>query len=68
MLIKCQDCQKEISNTANSCPACGWDIAAHLTQVKFEEEEKRARSAAPYIIIFSIVSAIIYGLFTFFFA
>lgn len=57
-LIKCPECGREnVSDTANSCPNCGYCINAHFTQIKEKEiqktkkegiEKKRKESLAKY--------------------
>ena len=38
-IIKCPECQKDVSDSAVSCPFCGYGVEAHL---KREQEEKQA--------------------------
>ena len=38
-IIKCPECQKEVSDSAVSCPFCGYGVEAHI---KKEQEEKQA--------------------------
>lgn len=41
-LIKCPECGREnVSDTAESCPECGYGIKAHFDKLKQEEENKR---------------------------
>lgn len=37
-LVKCPKCGKEnVSDTAESCPECGYGIKAHYTKIRLEE-------------------------------
>lgn len=41
MLITCPECGKEkVSDTAESCPECGYAIKTHFAKIKEEKEEK----------------------------
>lgn len=41
-LIKCPECGKEkVSDSAESCPECGYGIKAHFDKIKREETAKR---------------------------
>ena len=31
-LIKCPECNATVSNTANTCPHCGYNIKKHFTK------------------------------------
>lgn len=42
-LIKCPECQKEVSDSAVSCPSCGFGIAAH---VKKEQNPSNHKTVA----------------------
>lgn len=45
-LIKCPECGKEnVSDSAESCPDCGYGIKAHFERLKQEEEVKRKEEA-----------------------
>ena len=40
-LVKCPECGRErVSDTAEACPDCGYNVRAHYERVK-EENEKR---------------------------
>lgn len=41
-LIKCPECGKEnVSDSAETCPECGYSIKAHFDKIKYDEEQKR---------------------------
>ena len=40
-LIKCPECQRDVSESAQSCPNCGFDVKAYLDFQKREEDKKR---------------------------
>lgn len=41
-LIKCPECGREnVSDSAESCPNCGYGIKVHFDKIKKEEEQKR---------------------------
>lgn len=40
-LIQCPECQKEISEKAQTCPNCGFPIAVHLEEIAYNAEVKR---------------------------
>ena len=46
-LIKCPECQKEVSDSAVSCPSCGCEVAAQPQEerkpIKFEEIDETER-------------------------
>jgi predicted nucleic acid-binding Zn-ribbon protein len=42
MLGKCPECKGLVSDTAKSCPHCGYDIATHVKK----RDEARARDRA----------------------
>ncbi len=33
-LVKCPECGKEVSDTANACPNCGYGVKVHFDKVK----------------------------------
>ena len=33
-LIKCPECRKEVSDSAVSCPNCGYGIKTHFEKIK----------------------------------
>ena len=39
-LIKCPECGKEISDMADSCPNCGFNIKKYIESLKAEEKQK----------------------------
>ena len=44
-LIKCPECGKEVSDTANSCPNCGFNIKKHIEDEKKKQElEKKIQA------------------------
>lgn len=43
-LVKCPECGREnVSDTAESCPNCGYGIKAHYDKIKQEEQQKLAK-------------------------
>ena len=57
-LIKCSDCNKEISDKANVCPECGCPVDVYLdNDVKVEKKRKINGIAVVYLVlgIFSIM-------------
>ena len=40
-LIKCPECQKDVSSAANTCPNCGYPIREYADQILFDSEVKR---------------------------
>lgn len=42
-LIKCNDCGKEVSNNAPTCPQCGNDIQKQIQHEKDKERQKQAK-------------------------
>lgn len=61
-LIKCPECNKEISDTTKSCPHCGYSIKKEITQTELGSVETNAVAGGMWICL-GIVSLII-GLFT----
>lgn len=46
-LVKCPECGREkVSDSAESCPDCGYGIKAHFEKIKREEERKKRESKA----------------------
>ena len=46
-LIKCPECGREnVSDSAESCPDCGYGIKAHFEKIKREEERKERERKA----------------------
>lgn len=46
-LIKCPECGREnVSDTAESCPNCGYGIKAHYEKIKKEQEQEERRKRA----------------------
>ena len=41
-LITCPECSKDIAETANTCPDCGYDMYTHRVNKEFEEVTKPA--------------------------
>lgn len=42
-LIKCPECGKNVSESAESCPNCGLNIKRHLLQQKLNDQEKKVK-------------------------
>lgn len=43
-LVKCPECGREnVSDSAEMCPECGYNVKGHFQRIKQEEEEKRKR-------------------------
>lgn len=61
-LIKCPECNKEISDTTKSCPHCGYSIKKEITQTELGDVEIKTAVGVMYILL-GIISVII-GLFT----
>lgn len=40
-LIKCPECQKDVSSSASSCPHCGYPIREYAEQITFDSEVSR---------------------------
>lgn len=40
-LIKCPECQHDVSESAQSCPNCGFEVKTYLDFQKREEDKKR---------------------------
>lgn len=58
-LIKCQECNKEISDKAASCPSCGCPIAGNPTEIEATGKEWKS------IQLFSVLG-VIFGMIIFF--
>lgn len=42
MLVVCPECGKEkVSDSAESCPECGYNIKKHFDDIRKAEQEKR---------------------------
>lgn len=41
-LIKCPECGKEVSDTAENCPNCGYNMQKYLKSKRIEEQQKKA--------------------------
>jgi predicted amidophosphoribosyltransferase len=42
-LIRCPECKNKVSETANSCPKCGWQITPEkVTKIKKTEAKEKA--------------------------
>lgn len=54
-LIKCPECNTTVSNTANTCPHCGYNIKKHFTKHNNANGNK-------YVYIVIIVTLCIIGL------
>lgn len=54
-LIKCPECNATVSNTANTCPHCGYNIKKHFTKHNNANGNK-------YVYIVIIVTLCIIGL------
>lgn len=39
-IIKCPECQKEVSDSAISCPNCGYGVKKHFDDIIFKEHKK----------------------------
>lgn len=39
-IIKCPECQKEVSDSAISCPHCGYGVKKHFDDIIFKEQKK----------------------------
>ena len=45
-LIKCPECGREaVSDCAESCPGCGYNIKAHFERIKEEERKKQRKKS-----------------------
>lgn len=55
ILIKCPECNVTVSNTANTCPHCGYNIKKHFTKHNNANGNK-------YVYIVIIVTLCIIGL------
>lgn len=42
-LIQCPECKKEVSNTAEMCPHCGYNVKAHFYKIEREKQIALAR-------------------------
>lgn len=70
-LIKCPECGKEnVSDSAESCPDCGYNIKAHFEKLKQEEQmekgdckEKNKKEKPPLYLICIIVLLVIVAIF-----
>lgn len=43
-LVKCPECGKEVSDTANACPNCGYGVKAHFDKMKQDNYIKKNQS------------------------
>ena len=41
-LVKCPECGKEVSNSAEACPNCGYGIKQHFNKIKEKQKQKQA--------------------------
>ena len=65
-LIKCPECGKDVSDTAVSCPKCGFLIAsnpkinelAEQKRIEIEQDQKQKSDAIKFVVITIIVIAI----------
>lgn len=48
-LIKCPDCNKEVSNLANNCNGCGRPISKEAIQAKIQSLKNEAKSSTEKI-------------------
>lgn len=63
-LIKCSECGKEISDTANSCPNCGYNIKKEKLNEKKKNITKNVKKQIPKLrILIIILISIIVGFF-----
>lgn len=42
-LIKCPECGKTVSNSANSCPNCGFGIKKHIEEIARQRAERKEK-------------------------
>ena len=42
-LIKCPECEKEVSDLAESCPNCGLNIKRYILQQKLNDQEIKVK-------------------------
>jgi hypothetical protein len=68
-MIKCPECQKDVSETAKTCPSCGFAVAKALAkaQAKKSSEEflKLWRPASLYVGLLLIVGGCVAAFFSF---
>lgn len=57
-LIKCQECNANVSNTAKTCPHCGYNIKKHFTSCHKSHDKKFIYIVA--IIAFCIIGWIVF--------
>ena len=58
-LIQCPECKKKVSDTATSCPKCGWQLTPEKVQ-KIREDEK-ARNLGCLVLTGVVVVLIVVG-------
>lgn len=40
-LVKCPECGKEVSDTANACPNCGYGVKVHFDKIKWQKDREK---------------------------
>ncbi|MGN1480728.1 zinc-ribbon domain-containing protein [Porcipelethomonas sp.] len=70
-LIKCPECEKEISDTTNSCPHCGYKLSNDSNFKKTEIHSLPAKKGVGaynlfigiFVLIISIITMFLFGIF-----
>lgn len=62
-LIKCPECQNEVSNTVKKCPHCGYKIKAHL---EFQKNDNTRKKIITIIISMIIICGVLFGVLSLF--
>jgi hypothetical protein len=45
VLVRCPDCEREVSDRARACPGCGFPIEEHVTQMRAAEAAVAERAS-----------------------
>lgn len=58
-MVKCKDCERNVSDKAEKCPFCGCPINYEFTDEELKAKEEKKRKANKIWLIFMIVCAVI---------
>lgn len=57
-LIKCPNCNNDVSDTANTCPNCDYDIKSYVSSKQQEKQDKTKRIIAIVAVIVMLASVV----------
>ena len=58
-LIKCPDCGKKFSDTANNCPNCGYELTAERKKELIDKQQKELRQGGVGCLVIIIIIILI---------